>query len=86
MRDVAIEVGECQHLEIFLTSRINQGSCHQVDVPPLPRDARIVFRHLAGDVEELAVGGLYDVGLGDDRHMVFARALGMGKGSVMRRT
>ena len=80
--DVAVQVGQYEHLELAAASLVDQVGGHNVDVPVLGGDAGILGGHLVADAGEVAVGLLHNVGLGDDGHVVLAVVLGVLKGGA----
>ena len=80
--DVAVEVGQQKDLELISDPLIDQIGGHNVDVPVLRLDLRVVRRHLVADAGEHAVGLFHDVGLGDDGDACFSVGSGVFKGSA----
>ena len=80
--DVAVEVGQHEYLELAANLRIYQVGGHDVDVPVVGGDLRIIRRHLVADAGEHTVGLFHDVGLGDDGDIGFAVGPGKVEGGL----
>ena len=75
--DVAIEVGQRNHLELVPALEVQELGGHDVDVPAVPRDLGETGGNLSRHVQELAVRGLDHVGFGDHGYLGPAGAPGM---------
>ena len=64
--DIAVEVGEDEHLKVSPTLFIDELGGGDVDIPVVSDDIRILFADLLANLQEFAVGSLDHVGLGDD--------------------
>ena len=80
--DVAVQIGQNEHLKPAADFRVHQIGGHDVDVPVLGGDLRIVRRNLMADAGEHSVGLFHNVGLGDDGHIGFAVGPGKVKGGL----
>ena len=70
--DVAVQVGQHNDLEVAAALVVEQLRGHDIDVPVVKHDFRVFLSNLLAGVEELAVGRLDDVRLGDAGNTVLA--------------
>jgi len=66
-QDVAVEIREDEDLEVAAALLVDELGRHDVDVPVVGVDARVLLGDAIEVLEEAAVGRLDDVGLGDAR-------------------
>ena len=69
--DVAVQVGQHEHLKIGAALFVHQLGRHDVDIPVVRGDVGVLFAHGLAELQKLAVRGLDDVGFGNDGHAGF---------------
>ena len=62
---VAVKVGQDEYLEVLAPLGVDEFCGGDVDIPLISRYLGIFLAYLLAEVEEFAVGGLYDVCLLD---------------------
>lgn len=78
--DVAVQIRQDKYLKLASDGRIDQICGHDVDIPVLRGDARIIRGNLMANPRKIAIGLFHDIGFGHDRHIVLAVCLGVCKG------
>ena len=78
--DIAVQVWQYEHLKFAADLRVHQIGGHDINIPILGGDLRVIRRHLMADAGEHPVGFLHDVGLGDNGHVGLAVGTGKLKG------
>jgi len=78
--DVTVEIWQYKYLKFAADFRVHQIGGHDVDVPVLGGDLRVLRRDLVADSGEAAIGFLHDIGLGDNSYVGFSVGAGKGEG------
>ena len=78
--DVAVQIRQDKYLKLASDGRIDQIRGHDVDIPVLRGDSRIIRGNLMADPRKIAIGLFHNIGFGHDRHIVLAVCLGVFKG------
>ncbi len=81
-QNVAVEVRQGKDLELRTARRVEKLGGHDVYVPSLPSDFRILLAHRSSHIQEESVRGLDHVGFGDDGHAFLAHLLRVGEGCL----
>ena len=81
-QDVPVEIRQDEYLELGPSLFIDQFCRHDIDIPVVHFDFRIILCNLLAFLQELAVGGLHHIGLGDDGDPVLAVGPGIFKGQA----
>ena len=64
--DVAVKVRENEYLEVLAALRVDELSCCDVNIPLIGRNLGIILAYVLAKIEELTVGCLDDIRLGDN--------------------
>ena len=64
--DIAVKVRENEYLEVLAALRVDELSCRDVNIPLISRNLGIILAYVLAKIEELTVGCLDDIRLGDN--------------------
>ena len=80
--NIAVQVGQQNHLELVAQLGIDQIGGHNINIPIVHRNIRVILSDFVADGSELAVCLFHNIGLGNNADPGFAVILGILKGST----
>ena len=68
--DIAIQIRQDEYVEIAVDLIVNQVGCHDIYIPVVGLDLRVILGNIVAEAEEFTVSFLHDIRLGHDGNIL----------------